>query len=68
MRQCDITGKKGLRIQKLSHSNHSTNYTQFPNLQTVRVKGADGRPIKLKVSAHGIRILKKQGLIPTAAK
>jgi large subunit ribosomal protein L28 len=71
MRKCDITGKGTRTGHNVSFSNRHTKTSWQPNLQTKRVM-IDGKMVKLKVSAHGIKILKKKGIIkpysPAAAK
>ena len=61
-RTCDLTGKRRLVGNKVSHSNIKTNMAQKPNLQTKRVYDPEtGRTIKLKLSTSAIRTLDKVG-------
>ncbi len=67
MRTCDITGKGKQFGNNVSFSQRHTKKVWNPNLQTKTII-VDGKKIKLKVSAQGIRILKKKGIIPTTDK
>ena len=60
--KCDITGKTKQFGHNVSHSKRRTQKIWKPNLQTKRVV-IDGKKTTLKVSAHGIRTLKKKGII-----
>ena len=65
MQKCDITGKGKQFGHNVSFSLRRTKKTWKPNLQTKTVI-VDGKKVKLKVSAAGIRTLKKKGLLQTA--
>lgn len=67
MRKCDITGKGRQYGSNVSFSQRHTKRAWNPNLQTKTVI-VDGKKVKLKVSAHAIRTLKKKGLLATAGK
>ena len=61
-RVCDLTGKRRLVGNKVSHSNIKTKMTQKPNLQTKRVFDPEtGQTIKLRLSTRAIRTLDKVG-------
>ena len=61
-RRCDLTGKRRLVGNKVSHSNIKTKMTQKPNLQTKRVfDPVSGETIKLRLSTSAIRTLDKMG-------
>lgn len=60
--KCDVTGKGKQFGHNVSHSKRHTQRIWEPNLQTKRVV-IDGKKVTLKVSAKGIRTLKKQGVI-----
>ncbi|MCB9062306.1 MAG: 50S ribosomal protein L28 [Halobacteriovoraceae bacterium] len=61
-RRCDLTGKRRLVGNKVSHSNIKTKMTQRPNLQTKRVYDpVSGETIKLRLSTRAIRTLDKIG-------
>jgi large subunit ribosomal protein L28 len=61
-RVCDLTGKRRLVGNKVSHANNKTKMTQKPNLQTKRVYDpVTGQTIKLRLSTRAIRTLDKVG-------
>ena len=64
MQRCDVTGKGKQYGHNVSFSMRHTKRTWKPNLQKKTVM-IDGKKVKLKVSAQGIRILKKKGLLPS---
>ncbi len=62
-RICQITGKRGLVGNNVSHSNKKTKRTFYPNLFTKRYfLEEEDRWINLKVSAAGMKIINKKGL------
>ena len=62
-RVCEVTGKKPITGNKVSHSNIKTKRRFLPNLQTKRYFFAEeNRWITLKVSAEAIRTINKKGL------
>jgi large subunit ribosomal protein L28 len=62
MQVCDITGKGKQYGNNVSFSQRHTKKVWKPNLQTKTVV-VDGKKVRLKVSAQGIRILRKRGII-----
>jgi len=62
-RKCQITGKKPMSGHHVSHANNKTKRRFLPNIRTVRVTLPDGTRKKIKVSAKGLRILKKKNMI-----
>ncbi len=61
-RECDLTGKKRLVGNKVSHSNIKTKKQSQPNLQTKRVYDPEtGKTIKLRLSTSAIKTLDKIG-------
>ena len=62
-RKCDITGKKPLVGNNVSHANNKTKKRFLPNLRTVRITLADGTTKKMKLAASTIRTLRKQNSI-----
>ncbi len=63
MKVCEITGKKAVIGNNVSHSNHKTKRRFSPNLKTKRYfLEEEGRWITLKVSAHGMKTINKKGL------
>lgn len=62
-RVCQITGKKVIVGNNVSHSKRRTRRKFHPNLFDKRFYFAEeDRWIKLRVSASGIRIINKKGL------
>ncbi len=60
---CQITGKKVITGNKVSHSNRKTKRTFEPNLQTKRFFVPELQEwVMLKISAAGIRIINKNGV------
>lgn len=60
---CQITGKRTIVGNSVSHSNHKTKRTFQPNLQTKRFfNEEDKKFVTLRVSASGIRTINKIGL------
>ncbi|HTT41238.1 MAG TPA: 50S ribosomal protein L28 [Burkholderiales bacterium] len=62
-RVCDVTGKKPLKGNHVSHANNKTRRRFFPNLQSRRfwVEG-ENRWVRLRVSQAGLRIIDKKGI------
>ena len=61
-RTCDLTGKRRLVGNKVSHAKNRTKTTQKPNLQTKRVfDPVTGETIRLRLSTRAIRTLDKVG-------
>ncbi|NMC98656.1 MAG: 50S ribosomal protein L28 [Bacteroidales bacterium] len=62
-RVCQITGKKAMTGNNVSHANNRTKRKFNPNLQTKKFYlEEEDRWVELKVSAHGLRIISKKGL------
>jgi len=62
-RICQITGKKMMVGNHVSHSNIKTKRRFYPNLQTKKFFIPDEKKyITLKVSAAGIRTINKKGI------
>jgi large subunit ribosomal protein L28 len=62
-RICEITGKKMIVGNNVSHSNIKTKRRFYPNLQTKKFYVPDeDKWITLKVSAAGIRTINKKGI------
>lgn len=60
---CEITGKKVVSGNNVSHSNKRTKRKFYPNLQTKKFYSEEFDTwISLKVSAAGIRNINKKGL------
>jgi large subunit ribosomal protein L28 len=60
---CDVTGKRPMTGNKVSHANNKTKRRFLPNLHTQRfwLEG-EKRFIKLRVSRQGLRIIDKLGI------
>jgi large subunit ribosomal protein L28 len=60
---CDVTGKRPMTGNKVSHANNKTKRRFLPNLHTQRfwLEG-EKRFIKLRVSRQGLRIIDKVGI------
>jgi large subunit ribosomal protein L28 len=65
MQKCDVTGKGKQYGHNVSFSLRRTKKVWKPNLQTKTIV-IEGKKVKLKVSAAGIRTLKKKGLLTTS--
>ena len=62
-RVCQVTGKKPITGNKVSHSNIKTKRRFLPNLQTKRFYFVEeDRWVTLKVSSEAIRTINKNGL------
>lgn len=60
---CQVTGKKPVSGNNVSHANNKTRRRFLPNLQRKRYFLPDeNRWITLSVSAHGMKIIDKRGL------
>jgi len=62
-RVCEITGKKVITGNKVSHANKKSNRKFYPNLQEKKFFiPEENRWVKLKVSAAAIRTINKKGI------
>lgn len=62
-RVCQVTGKKALVGNKVSHSNHRTKRRFEVNLHTKRFWfEEEGRWVKLRLTKKGMKIIDKRGL------
>ncbi len=60
---CDITGKKAIGGNKISHSNIKTKRRFYPNLQKKRFFiPEENRWVELKVSTSALRTITKKGI------
>jgi len=63
-RVCQITGKKTATGNKRSHSMRATKRKFYPNLFYKNIKDPEtGLVYRIKVSAAGLRTLRKKGII-----
>ena len=68
-RICDITGKKVMVGNNVSHSNRKTKRKFYPNLQTKKFFIPEsGEWITLKVSASALRTIDKNGITSVLKK
>jgi large subunit ribosomal protein L28 len=68
-RVCQVTGKRPVSGNKVSHSNIKTKRRFLPNLMTKRFFLAEeDKWITLKLSATGIRTINKNGLLTVIKK
>ncbi len=68
-RVCQVTGKKPITGNKVSHSNIKTKRRFLPNLQTKRYFLAEeDKWVVLKVSSEAIRTINKNGLMSVVKK
>lgn len=62
-KRCQVTGKKPLVGNNVSHANNKTKRRFLPNLHKKRFYlESEGRWIRLKVSARGIKTITKKGI------
>jgi len=60
---CDLTGKKAMKGNNVSHSNKKTKRRFYPNLQTKKFFIPEtGEWITLKVAASTIKTIDKKGI------
>ncbi len=60
---CQVTGKRPIVGNRVSHSNRKTKVRLLPNLQTHRFfSPAENRWVKLRLSTAGIREIDKKGI------
>jgi len=62
-RECEVTGKKPMSGNHVSHANNKTKRRFLPNLQNRRFwVEAENRWVRLRVSNAGLRIIDKLGI------
>ena len=62
-RVCEVTGKKPMSGNNVSHANNKTKRRFLPNLQNRRFwVEAENRWVRLRVSNAGLRIIDKLGI------
>ena len=62
-RICQVTGKKMMTGNNVSHANNRTRRTFIPNIHTRRFwVASENRWVKLRVSSHGLRTIDKVGI------
>jgi large subunit ribosomal protein L28 len=66
---CQVTGKKPLSGNNVSHANNRTKRKFEPNLQSHRFfLPSENRYVRLKVSARGIKTIDKNGIEAVVAE
>lgn len=62
-RVCEVTGKRPMVGNNVSHANNKTKRRFLPNLQSRRFWiASENRWVRLRVSSHGLRIIDKRGI------
>lgn len=62
-RVCQVTGKRPLVGNKVSHANNKSKTRSLPNLQKHRFYLTNEKKwVTLRLSVHGIRIINKRGI------
>ena len=62
-RMCQVTGKRPMAGNNVSHAKNRTRRRFLPNLHTHRFwVESESRWVKLCVSSHGMRIIDKKGI------
>ncbi|MBP7496603.1 MAG: 50S ribosomal protein L28 [Bacteroidales bacterium] len=62
-RICQLTGKKAISGNKVSHSNHRTKRRFYPNLQEKNFYiPEEGQWVRIKVSTSALRTINKKGI------
>jgi large subunit ribosomal protein L28 len=60
---CQVTGKRPMTGNNVSHANNKTRRRFAPNLHTHRFwVNSENRFVRLKVSSKGMRIIDKKGI------
>lgn len=62
-RVCEVTGKRPMSGNNVSHAHNKTRRRFLPNLQTRRFwVPSENRFVRLRVSHQGMRIIEKKGI------
>ena len=62
-RVCQVTGKKPMSGNNVSHANNRTRRRFLPNLHSKRIwVESEQRYVKLRISSKGLRIIDKLGI------
>jgi len=68
-RVCQVTGKRPLVGNNVSHANNKTKTRSLPNLQYKRFWVPTlNQWVRLRVSAHGLRIINRRGIDAVVAQ
>jgi large subunit ribosomal protein L28 len=66
---CQLTGKKALTGNNVSHAHNKTKMKQLPNLRSKRIwVEEENRFVTLKISTRALRTLKKKGYAKMVAE
>jgi len=69
MATCELTGKRRLRANKVSHANNKTPRWQHPNIQSKRIWVEELKAnVRLTLSARALKSVSKMGLVAYARK
>ena len=62
-RECEVTGKKPMSGNHVSHANNKTKRRFLPNLQNRRFwVESENRWVRMRVSSAGLRVIDKLGI------
>ena len=62
-RECEVTGKKPMVGNNVSHANNKTKRRFLPNLQNRRFwVESENRWVRMRVSSAGLRVIDKLGI------
>lgn len=62
-RVCQVTGKRPMSGNNVSHANNRTRRRFLPNLQNKRIwVESENRYVKLRISQNGLRTVDKKGI------
>jgi large subunit ribosomal protein L28 len=62
-RVCQVTGKKPMLGNNVSHANNKTRRRFLPNLQYRRIwVDSENRWVRLRLSQHGLRTIDRKGI------
>ncbi len=68
-RRCQLTGKRPLVGNRVSHAQNKTKMRQLPNLQRKRIWVPELNSfVRIRVSARALRSIAKLGLVPYCKK
>ena len=68
-RVCQVTGKRPMSGNNVSHANNKTRRRFLPNLHSHRFwVESEQRFVRLRVSSKGMRIIDKKGIDPVLAE
>ncbi len=68
-RVCQVTGKRPMSGNNVSHANNKTRRRFLPNLHNKRIwVESEQRYVKLRITQKGLRIIDKQGIDKVLAR